>query len=245
MWQAVTQLKGNFSPVLVQSNFHFFNSVFSMTLSASVKKRKHVHWILRKRSLCFYPALPFCKYYPTNYTVLWRIRWPAHFTRSCRKMRGDFAFGNWEWKERVEKLIKIDNVALPRGSSIVVWSDTSICKTSCVSPRITFTSDHLCCWITNNITTLCSHFYSLLPWADIFLPNRCISAWGVDMIKFEVILLFISSLQIMCSTVNQWCALYLSLPNPYLHASRSQGTWKAFNDQWSGKVFCLTSHIWS
>ena len=43
MWQAVTQLKGNFSPVLVQSNFHFFNSVFSMTLSASVKKRKHVH----------------------------------------------------------------------------------------------------------------------------------------------------------------------------------------------------------
>jgi len=25
---------------------------------------------------------------------------------------GDFAFGNWEWKERVEKLIKIDVVAL-------------------------------------------------------------------------------------------------------------------------------------
>ena len=24
MWQAVTQLKGNFSPVLVQLNFHFF-----------------------------------------------------------------------------------------------------------------------------------------------------------------------------------------------------------------------------
>jgi len=25
---------------------------------------------------------------------------------------GDFAFGNWEWKERVEKLVKIDVVAL-------------------------------------------------------------------------------------------------------------------------------------
>ena len=60
---------------------------------------------------------------------------------------------------------------------------------------------------------------------------RCISAWGVEMIKFKVILsfhLFISSLQIMCSTVNQRCALNVSPSNPYLHASRSQGTWKAF-----------------
>ena len=40
--------------------------------------------------------------------------------------------------------------------------------------------------------------------------------------------LFMSSLQIMCSTVNQRCALNVSPPNPYLHASRSQGTWKAF-----------------
>jgi len=40
MWQAVTQLKGNFSPVLVQSNVQFFNSAFSMTLSASVKSVK-------------------------------------------------------------------------------------------------------------------------------------------------------------------------------------------------------------
>ena len=36
--------------------------------------------------------------------------------------------------------------------------------------------------------------------------------------------LFISLLQIICSTVNQRCALNVSLPNPYLHASRSQGT---------------------
>ena len=45
MWQAVTQLKGTFSPVLVQSNAHFFSSTFSMALSASAKsvKRTCIH----------------------------------------------------------------------------------------------------------------------------------------------------------------------------------------------------------
>ena len=32
----------------------------------------------------------------------------------------------------------------------------------------------------------------------------------------------------MRSAVNQRCALNVSPPNPYLHAPRSQGTWKAF-----------------
>jgi len=150
MWQAVTQLKGTFSPVLVQSNAHFFSSTFSMALSASAKsvKRTCIHWILRKRSLYIFIP-PFCKYKeycPKNYTVPWRIRWHE----SAKKGRWGLCF----WKLGME-------IALLQHAP-QLRSDTLMCKMSCVSPRITFTPDHLCCWITNNA------LFSLLLLEQIF-----------------------------------------------------------------------------